>query len=271
MTVREGLGWIIGSAIAGIGAFLSWFYESGLFGTIISIVIGAGIAYFVQTRTQKRVWKREYALKNTEVIYGPLYENIDWALGSYDEAFQGFYIKKWNEIKKTFQYLTIDEALKKKMDDFFQKLDKYNHDVRMANQLIENVILKEYQTIFPSHGGLSPSFQIQSVRRNGIPISISESIRLKRHPLELAEKGRRQGEHEEYVIGLLDANAKQSQHLHYEGEVKADFDRMWNACHEKIERDPLIQSVRKEYPEIIKGLQDIKKELIKRIQEPWEI
>lgn len=27
---REGLGWIIGSAIAGIGAFLSWFYESGL-------------------------------------------------------------------------------------------------------------------------------------------------------------------------------------------------------------------------------------------------
>jgi hypothetical protein len=64
---------------------------------------------------------------------------------------------------------------------------------------------------------------------------------------------------------------EQPQYLHYEGAIKADFDRMWNACHEKIERDPLIQSVRKEYPEIIKGLQDIKKDLTKRIQEPWEI
>jgi len=50
--LRENLGWIVGSAIAAIAAFLSWFYESGLLSALVGIVIGAGITYFVQTRTQ---------------------------------------------------------------------------------------------------------------------------------------------------------------------------------------------------------------------------
>jgi hypothetical protein len=97
--VREGVGWIIGSAIAGIGAFLSWFYESGLLAAIVGIVTGAGITFFVQSRTQERAWKREYALKNTEAIYGPLYEDIDKVLSYCGEAFHYVYSHKWREIK----------------------------------------------------------------------------------------------------------------------------------------------------------------------------
>ena len=66
--LNENVTLLIGSIIAGVGAFLSWFYESGLLGAITGVVIGAGITFFVQTRTQKRAWKREYALRNTEII-----------------------------------------------------------------------------------------------------------------------------------------------------------------------------------------------------------
>ena len=51
--LRSNIGYIIGSAIAGAGIFLSWFYESGLLATIVGIVIGAVIAFIAQTRTQK--------------------------------------------------------------------------------------------------------------------------------------------------------------------------------------------------------------------------
>ena len=55
--IRENLGWVIGGVVAAIAAFLGWFYESGLLNTVIGIIIGAGIAFFVQTRTQRRAWK----------------------------------------------------------------------------------------------------------------------------------------------------------------------------------------------------------------------
>ena len=51
--IREQRARIIGSAIAGIGAFLSWFYESGLLAAIVGIVIAAGITFFVQQNSAR--------------------------------------------------------------------------------------------------------------------------------------------------------------------------------------------------------------------------
>ena len=74
--LRENLGWIIGSVIAGTVAVLSWVFESGLFAALLGIMIGAGLTYFVQTRTQKRTWKREYAVRIAEEIYGKLFGGV---------------------------------------------------------------------------------------------------------------------------------------------------------------------------------------------------
>ena len=271
MTIREGVGWIIGSAIAGIGAFLSWFYESGLLAAIVGIVTGAGITFFVQSRTQKRAWKREYALKNTEAIYGPLYEDIDKVLSYCGEAFHYVYSHKWREIKQTFQYLTIDEAFRKKLDDFYQRLDNYNNDTQKAMDLINNRITEESRIAFPSYGESRLQFTIRAARRGESNIDINESLRLQQHPVRLAERNKRGNEIQEYFIEFSPVKGGQIQHLHYEGENKVAFDRMWDTCHKKIEQDPLIQAVRKEYLEVTKGLQNIKKELVKRIQEPWAI
>ncbi len=59
--------------------------------------------------------------------------------------------------------------------------------------------------------------------------------------------------------------------MDYEGVDKVAFDKMWNSCHEKVEANTNIAMVRKEYTEIIEGLQGIRNELIKRIQEPWKV
>lgn len=56
--LRGNIGWIIGSVAATVAAFLSWAYESGLISALGGIMVGAGVAYFVQTRTQKSMEKR---------------------------------------------------------------------------------------------------------------------------------------------------------------------------------------------------------------------
>jgi uncharacterized membrane protein len=56
--LRGNIGWIIGSVVAMVAAFLGWAYESGLISALVGIMIGTGMAYFVQTRTQKSMEKR---------------------------------------------------------------------------------------------------------------------------------------------------------------------------------------------------------------------
>ena len=58
--LRGNIGWIIGSVVATVAAFLSGAYESGLISTLGGIMVGAGVAYFVQTRTQKSMEKRVF-------------------------------------------------------------------------------------------------------------------------------------------------------------------------------------------------------------------
>ena len=45
-------------------------------GAILATAIGAGIAYFVQTRTQNKIWRREYSIRIAEEVYGLLYGKL---------------------------------------------------------------------------------------------------------------------------------------------------------------------------------------------------
>jgi hypothetical protein len=181
------------------------------------------------------------------------------------------YSAKWSETKKTFQYLTIDERFRKKLDDFYQRLDEYDNDVRKALEVINNIVKEERRLAFPSFGGSRIQFMIKRPRSGESSIDINDSLRLQKTPLALAEKEKQGDGKQEYFIEFSPSRGGQAQRLYYEGKKRVAFDNMWHECHRKIEQDPLIQAVRKEYLEIIKGLENIKKELIKRIQEPWEI
>lgn len=269
--LRENLGWIAGSVIAGIAAFLSWFYESGLLSALVGIFIGAGIAYFVQTRTQKRVWKREYALKTAETVYGPLFEDIDKVLNNRGDTFQWVYPYKWSEVKNTFQYLTIDEAFRNRLDESFQRIQNYNGKLQKSIDLINRIVIEETRVAFPSYMESRPDFLIRREHGNESRIDINESLRMQKHPLDLAERGRLENENRQYFIDLMPVKGGPSKVLEYEADDKKAFDILWNACSVRVEQDSLIKYLRKEYLEIVKELQSIKKELIRRIQEPWKI
>lgn len=117
--IREYLGWILGSAFAGIGTFLSWFYESGLFAAVAGVIVGAGITYFVQTRTQKRIWKREYLIKITEQVYGELFGNIRGEISRLqDRYYRNIQFSKWIQIQSDHRYFKDDSVFREKLDSF---------------------------------------------------------------------------------------------------------------------------------------------------------
>jgi len=74
--VRENLGWLIGSIVTALSLIFGWIYQSGVLSTLVGVAIGAGITYYVQTKTQNRAWKREYAVKIAETVYGSLFKEL---------------------------------------------------------------------------------------------------------------------------------------------------------------------------------------------------
>jgi len=74
--LRENLGWLVGSVATGIGVFVSWIFSLEVFATLIAVLAGFLASYFLQTKTQKRAWKREYSIKIVEIVYSDLFGAI---------------------------------------------------------------------------------------------------------------------------------------------------------------------------------------------------
>jgi len=119
---------------------------------------------------------------------------------------------------------------------------------------------------------MSKSFLCFCARARSIRhIHLSESLIRKEHPYKSALKEKKERETHEYFIALNPIKGGRGSALKYESDVKRIFDEMWDRCHLRMEQNSDVQTIRKEYPEIIKELRSIRKELIRRIQKPWKI
>lgn len=55
--LRENLGWVIGSIATAIAMAVGWLTSSGVVVNLLFLLLGSGITYVVQTRTQKECGK----------------------------------------------------------------------------------------------------------------------------------------------------------------------------------------------------------------------
>jgi len=137
---RENLGWLIGSVATAITLALGWLFESGILNTIVGIVIGAGIAFFIQTRTQKRAWKREYSVKIAETVYGVLFNSLRRIIPSLErKIYYRMSFVGWYNMKEDHRYFMVDKKFRTKLDNFLERAQGYS---RATNEL-RNTILAE--------------------------------------------------------------------------------------------------------------------------------
>lgn len=270
--LREGIGWTIGSIVAALGAFASWFYQSGLIATVVGIMIGAGITYFVQARTQKRVWKREYALRTSETIYGPLFEALDKALMYHRDGSepQGFGFYEWDNIKSTYKQLMVDEIFSNRLDKLTEELIKFNKKLQEIRNFAHRLSIEEAKIAFPSDTEIFPMFIIKT-QKNESQITVYESLISKERPDVAMLRNEKQNEKQEYFVALRPLPNGTPIMLEYRDMTKQHFDEFWEKCHKIMEDNSEVKYVRQKYPKLLEEMKGVRKELVKRIKEPWVI
>jgi hypothetical protein len=274
--LKEDIAFIIGSVLAGTGAFLSWFYQSGLLGTVTGIVIGAGITYFVQTRTQKRLWKREYTVKITEQVYGELFGEIKNILNCLENDYlrQIVIQGKWSHIQNDHRYFMVDKRFREEIDSFFKSVEKYNSDCYTIEAKIIPIIIKnQLEVNFKKTARSLPQLVFSywfDKQRIDTGISVESNLRelktfkeIEQNELQGLDSSKVTNRH--FIIRVVDA---------YYYEIDDNDPRVsayWDACLKSLREDKTFASLPTEKQNLLKQTTEIKSSLEKRISEPWKV
>jgi len=266
--LRENLGWVIGSVLVAIVAFLGWFYESGLLNTVIGIMIGAGIAFFVQTKTQKRAWKREYAIKVVEEVYAPLFKDLKNIVKGLEERdYRGQWSHIWGEIQDSHKYLMIDEPFRTKMDNLNEALHNYSLAVsKIRGDIIPKIFSEEARRIFKLDTNVRTQISVKAGNVNyGLGDTVVTCLLKGKHLKEEVFKSYPELKN----IESYEFQTEEGKGFHtHEIEKFEDF---WKSCVMLIKENPTVQAILKENERLLADARRLKEEITKRIKEPWKI
>jgi hypothetical protein len=278
--LRESIGWIIGSVIAGIGAFLSWFYESGLLGAVVGVIIGVLVTDFVQKRTQKRIWKRDYSIKIAEQIYGQLYGSIKSIIRTLErEEYSNVSFGFWDSAQEDHRYFMVDEKFRNRLDAFLERTQEYTSAVnRLENTILPKIIKDTARDVFHEepHPANAVNFSINYTKGK---VNSGYSPNLVNHL-------KRKQDLSDMIYCTIGIGAEKTEISNVRIKISflkfdpssqfesTDSDRIaifWGLCLETMDNIPEYQFVVKENNPLLEEAKGIKKELIKRIEEPWRI
>lgn len=269
--LRESLGWIIGSAVAGTLAIVSWVFESGLFATLLGIMIGAGLTYFVERRSQKRTWKREYAVKTAVEVYGVLYNDLKSIIMVLEEKWYRYEdFRAWREMQDDHRYFMVDKEFRKELDQFKEQLEKQSKTVvNVQTEIIPQVIIDETEKLTGDRPMKNPSFYVsyKSGERNvSSKPQIEDCLVKLEPPIEHATKRGKNVSDEKF-------------HIQYElknGRVEAfrdpeKLEDYWKSIVENFSENETYRLMVKENKRLLSEAKKLQKEIANRIEEPWKI
>lgn len=274
--VRENLGWIIGSILTTVAMVIGWFIQSGIIVAIISLLIGAGISYFVQTKTQKKAWQREYSIKIVETVYGNVYRNIQSILSDLRQKqnlFGGTSFDQWSEFKKDYKYLMVDEKLRQKLDEFLERVQEYNLAFyKLRTEILPNIMNEESKSILK----VIAEFRLQIKCKNEITGNIVIEtpyiiwcLFSRTYPREYVLERNPNSVIEEFLVEYGPARETFEQPTPLPTEER--FKKFWESCLKREEEDKTYRLMLEENKGLLSQAEAIKKELTKRIEEPWKI
>lgn len=270
--LHENLGWIIGSAIAGIATFLSLMWESGLLSTLIGIIIGAGIAYFVQTRTQKRAWKREYSVKIAEEVYGSLFKGIKDIIQSLENRgywYIGFGV--WREMQDDHRYFMVEEGFRAKLDEFCGRLEKYSRTVvEVRGQILPKIVMEETESVLRVKTDHIPTVFV-AYKKGRVPVSANanliDCLISETHPITYATRHETNASTASFRFEIRPI--AESSSTKYDNEAR--LNKIWQSALRRTREDESYKFIVDENDRLLEEARKLKQEVADRIEEPWKI
>ena len=269
---RENLGWLIGSVATAVTLAIGWFFESGILNTIVGIVIGAGIAFFIQTRTQKRAWKREYSVKIAETVYGNLFNSLRGIIPALEEKrYYSVNFDDWVKMTQDHRYFMVDEKFRAKLDYFLKGVKDYASAVtRLRGTIIPEILNEETERVFDveteRHATLGVKYKEKHQNISTSPRMLDTLI-YETHPKEYALRDLSETPSSVQCIIQITKRDNRTYSTPYE----AKFDEYWESCLERMKSNETYQFVIKENERLLDEARGLEKEIAKRIEEPWKI
>lgn len=274
---RENLNWIVGSITATIGGVLAYLQEYEFLGTLFGTVIGAGIAYFVQGRTQKRTWKREYSVKIVEEVYGALYNSIIGIIRNLEEKYyNGLDFSIWRGFQVQHRYFMVDEEFRNRLDSFSESVEKYTKAcLQLQQRILPNILKQAIKEVFNVEVEGKPNLEVNYVKnqKNFSTKTLTLDKLTKSYSLSEIVDETLKYEDKSIISNIsVNINAKKpysSGWFNCSESKKVEI--FWGTCLKKMKSHETYVFIVEENERLLKETQKIKKELIKRIEEPWKI
>jgi hypothetical protein len=271
--LKEDAALISASIAAGAGAFLSWFYQSSVFGTITGVVIGAAIGYFAQTKTQNRLWKREYTIKITEQVYGELFGEIKTILCNLESGFLGdVNIQgKWTQIQSDHRYFMVDQKFRENIDQFYNSLSSYNSAINKFDSATESILRKSANRIYNKMPQDTPNLTFTYFTGgNQHIIGLATPSNL-RHLETLPEIEQEALQFVEQSIVTDKTFTLYFDNNKFQDDNQKRVFAYWASCLALFKENENFIYAIKEKQNLLKQAIEIKSSLEKRISEPWKV
>ena len=144
--LREDAATITASIGAATFAGLSWFYNSPVFGIVFGLLVGALITQFTQSRIWKKTVNRDFALKNIDTIYNPLFKEISRTIDQaksigYWTGYSAFPNNDWIQISHEAYFQFVPFQLRKQLNQFYSHVIRYNDLIGGAQKAVMDLVL----------------------------------------------------------------------------------------------------------------------------------
>ena len=254
------------SVIAGAGTLASIFINLGIAGPIIGVIAGSVVTYFVQNRTQRRSWKRDFIIKNIDTIYGPLYNaslKIETTLLDIENTRSYLELPKnaWDEIQNSYTYHMIDDVeLRKETEYFYIIIQSFNDLCYYARRRSSEIVQKRGSEFY--------SLNVKNIyyfnKKDGSQSSpvIVNCILFKTHPKDVLEKT------DEIEISIEHQVNNTLPRITFDSIEKIrEFDDLWKQMVDDVKQDPKLQQLEALKLQIHTKNLEIRQKLVKRINE----
>jgi len=191
--LQDNLAWIIGSIATAIAMAIGWFISSGAVLNLLFLLVGVGITYFVNVRTQKRAWKRENALTMRDRVYGPIFREISVILEDVESVQRPDWTatQKLDETMGNYLFYKIEQNLKNKLYALLDRYEKYQKiysaTEKKVLEVIRNAVIKEHK--IPIQSGSSQvilRLEIEGLMVDSI--ALEQTLMQRVSPLEFVER-----------------------------------------------------------------------------------
>jgi hypothetical protein len=257
---------------------LSWFFTFQPYVTLAGVIAGAVFSVMVQ----RLAWNRDDSIKAIEQVYSPLYGVILEVEKVLDKKEYGSWsFGHWAACVKDYRYFIVEAKFREKLDTFQERVKKRSETInRLENIIIPKIQYETVKEIFPDKPDtrevyLEIGFYHNDERLGGTSVPTSFHIK-NQTSMESVNNNLIKGlflKKEEITkvhTKLIYWRADKPPDV-FESTNEADNAKFWNTCLNRVTLTSEYQFLVKEEPLLLDEARQIKKELIKRMGEPWKL